>query len=578
MFISQHRTGRSRGRGYAAVVAIVANTFLAQAAWAGTWVTAPSPAVPGFHLNGIWGSASSNVYTVGATGSILHWNESAWSLMASPTTRELFGIWGSAANNIYAVGDAGTIVRFDGTAWSVMTSQTTQNLKRVWGSGPADIWAVGEGSTILHCNGTSWTNLNKAIAGDINAIWGSGPHDVYAVDGSGHILHYDGSDWSVIRNASGLLYGIWGTAGNNIYAVGLGGATGTILHYNGGTWSSMASNSAATLYDVWGSGPNDIYAVGTDYTGGGNSPAILHFDGTTWSAMSGPADVALQAVWGSGANDVYAVSYQGTILYKGTARNMGSVAFDAAACSTNRYIGFASVAVTRTGGSVAGASVDYATSDGTGVAGIDYVSTSGTLTFGLNETTKYIMVDTQPGAAAGATFTLTLSNPGGGALLGAGTMTTVTIFDGGTPPILSVEHLESSMNAVTFRVQLSRPVEWAVLADYASADGTATAGTEYTETGGTLVILPGDTVSTISVNLIADANVATGKTFTMTLSNPYGATLGTAQASGTIEGERSGVVRCGAGTGAANMVVFYALCWIGLAAQKWRPRHRHTSR
>jgi hypothetical protein len=550
-------------------MAILAQALLVQPAWADTWQTATSPQVPGYHLNGIWGSAAGDVYTVGATGSILHWNGTAWSLMTSPTTQELFGIWGSGASDIYAVGAAGTIIHYDGAAWTGMTSNTTQNLKRIWGSGPADIWAVGEGSTILHWNGSNWTNLNTAIAGNLSGIWGSAADNIYAVDESGRILRYNGFSWSIVHTASDLLYGIWGSGPEDIYAVGWNGSAGTIRHFDGTTWSFMASNTPAALYDVWGSGPADIYAVGTDYTGGDNDSAVLHFDGTTWSAMSSPENLALQAVWGSAANDVYAVSYQGTILYNGTARAMGSIAMEDAAVNANRYNGLATVVVTRTGGLVAGATVDYTTANGTGAAGVDYVATSGTLTFGLSETTRYIMVDLLPGATTGATFNLTLSSPAGGAALGALQTTTVTIIDGGTPPVLSLTHIGNSTNAVTFQVSLSRSVEWPVLADYATADGTAVAGADYTAIAGTLVILPGDTTGTIAVDLITNADAAAGKYVTVILSNAYGATLGSDRADGTIQPSQTGTIRCGSGVGAANMILFYALCWVGLAARKW---------
>ena len=285
---------RCPGTAVAAVLAlaILAQAILVQAAWAGTWQTVTSPQVPGFHLNGIWGSAAGDVYTVGATGSILHWNGTAWSLMTSPTSQELFGIWGSGAGDIYAVGAAGTIIHYDGSAWTTMTSQTTQNLKRVWGSGPADIWAVGEGSTILHFDGTSWTNLNTAIAGDLSAVWGSAAQRRLRRGGRAAAPHPALQRVRLVGRphahpASSTASGA--RLANNIYAVGWNGAAGTILHYNGTTWASMTSNTAAVLYDVWGSGPGDIYAVGTDYTGGGNNPAILHFDGTTWSTMSSPA-------------------------------------------------------------------------------------------------------------------------------------------------------------------------------------------------------------------------------------------------------------------------------------------------
>ena len=64
-------------------------------------------------------------------------------------------------------------------------------------------------------------------------------------------------------------------------------------------------------------------------------------------------------------------------------------------------------------------------------AGEDYVATAGTLAFGVNETTKTITIPIlQDGLQEGPeTFTVTLSNPTGGATLGAQATITVTIVD-----------------------------------------------------------------------------------------------------------------------------------------------------
>ena len=87
------------------------------------------------------------------------------------------------------------------------------------------------------------------------------------------------------------------------------------------------------------------------------------------------------------------------------------------------------VMVTRTGGSSVPATVDYATADGTAVAGTDYAPAMGTLNFAAGETTKLVTL-VLPGGVTGATaaksFSLTLSNPTAGATLGAAS-TLVTI-------------------------------------------------------------------------------------------------------------------------------------------------------
>lgn len=88
------------------------------------------------------------------------------------------------------------------------------------------------------------------------------------------------------------------------------------------------------------------------------------------------------------------------------------------------------VTVTRTGGASGPVTVDYATTDGTGVAGMDYLPASGTVTFADGATSAtillYVPAGTRPPSPA-RTFTLTLNNPTGGATLGAITTATVTI-------------------------------------------------------------------------------------------------------------------------------------------------------
>jgi hypothetical protein len=72
--------------------------------------------------------------------------------------------------------------------------------------------------------------------------------------------------------------------------------------------------------------------------------------------------------------------------------------------------------------------------------------------------------------------------------------------------------------------------------DYATADGTATAGSDYTTTSGTLTFSPGSgpQTQTVSVPIIGDTTVEPDETYTVTLSNPIFATLDQAVGQGTI--------------------------------------------
>jgi hypothetical protein len=84
-------------------------------------------------------------------------------------------------------------------------------------------------------------------------------------------------------------------------------------------------------------------------------------------------------------------------------------------------VGVARFTVVRTGGTSGPLTVDYATSNGTAIAGQDYTATAGTLTFLNGETSKNIQVPitndstTEPDE----TFTLELKNPSSLESLGA---------------------------------------------------------------------------------------------------------------------------------------------------------------
>lgn len=96
------------------------------------------------------------------------------------------------------------------------------------------------------------------------------------------------------------------------------------------------------------------------------------------------------------------------------------------------------VYVRRTGGGAENITVDFATVNGTAVGGADFVATNGTLTFVSGESIKLIPVTILSNAVVqgGRTFTVTLSNPSGGATLPAPASADVTIHDDDDPALV----------------------------------------------------------------------------------------------------------------------------------------------
>ena len=89
--------------------------------------------------------------------------------------------------------------------------------------------------------------------------------------------------------------------------------------------------------------------------------------------------------------------------------------------------------------------------------------------------------------------------------------------------------------AVEFTVSLSEASDEQVTVDYATSNGTAESGTDFTAGSGTLTFSANDTSETVRVETADDSADEEDETFTLTLSNPAGATLDDAEATGTIE-------------------------------------------
>ena len=74
-----------------------------------------------------------------------------------------------------------------------------------------------------------------------------------------------------------------------------------------------------------------------------------------------------------------------------------------------------------------------------------------------------------------------------------------------------------------FTVTLAPAASEDVSVDYATADGTAVAGDDYTSVTGTVTFAPGETSKTVPVRVLDDAVEDAGETFALVLGNPQGA-------------------------------------------------------
>ncbi|TDO17536.1 glycosyl hydrolase family 18 (putative chitinase) [Mycobacterium sp. BK086] len=108
-----------------------------------------------------------------------------------------------------------------------------------------------------------------------------------------------------------------------------------------------------------------------------------------------------------------------------------------------------------------------------------------------------------------------------------------------TTPSLSITDTSlvegsGSTTSAAFTVTLSKASTKTVTVSWATADGSATALQDYVNGGGTLVFAPGVTSQVINVDVLGDTKAEPAETFTVTLSDAFGAKIGRAVATGTI--------------------------------------------
>lgn len=191
---------------------------------------------------------------------------------------------------------------------SVVLNELPATLLSVWESNDGVLYAVGgtnARSFVVRHDRTGWWEMDP---GTDSALWwvhGFAPDDVYAVGVNGVITHFDGVRWTVEREgANYTLYGVWGTSGNNVLAVGgnvaSSSARGVVLSRSSG-WSETitAIPSSTPLFKIWGTSVGDFYVAG-------ERGLLAHGGIGGLRAQTVPTQQRLTTVSGS-LSDVYAV-------------------------------------------------------------------------------------------------------------------------------------------------------------------------------------------------------------------------------------------------------------------------------
>lgn len=265
---------------------------------------------------------------------------------------------GRSKNDVWASASRGVVMRWDGTQWTALGSQSEETLtslfltaEETWGvAGTLLVRRGVEASSVrtfrlwpglpgmsgvaVFSSGATYVSLLSPLrAPDPLALlqitdfdnmgMGLVPSPVLEASDQPHAVATralfmvpDRALWLVGERASVVRYPVspeigrgvvmpvpsradlfaaWGQ-GDHLWAAGSGG---TILHFDGASWSIEDSGTDVTLNALFGFAPNDIWAAGEEGT-------VLHFDGQHWSQIEIPGYRGqFKAIWGAASDDVW---------------------------------------------------------------------------------------------------------------------------------------------------------------------------------------------------------------------------------------------------------------------------------
>ncbi len=193
-------------------------------------------------------------------------------------------------------------------------------------------------------------------------------------------------------------------------------------------------------------------------------------------------------------------------------------------------------------------SLNYATVAGTATAGSDFVATSGVLNWSAGQSAKTITVpvigdtvdesdETYTVQLSGAATVDIVDGSGAGLILDDDGVSSLVIDD------QTVLEGNSGTRDAVFTVTLSPASAQQVTVNYATANGSATAGADFDAASGSLVFAPGQTSKTVAVQVRGDTiDEGAGESYTLVLSNVQGANIADGSGAGVITDDDAAIL------------------------------------
>lgn len=235
--------------------------------------------------------------------------EPAWesSVDLSDGAGAILGIWGTSRDDVWAAGGnqetmsapgAGAVFHFDGDDWtSESLPADIDMLNWVFGV-DGEVWVCGNGGTTARYVDGNWSMVDTPTDFPLWGLWGTAADNLWTVGGDPFgdtpvLLHWDGDSWGdvtlpMLDREVPALFKVWGAAEDDAWAIG---QRGLVLHFDGGEWTQVDAGTTSDLISLFGVGADDILVVG-----GRSNATMLRWDGGAWTVEENPLP-GLNGVW-----------------------------------------------------------------------------------------------------------------------------------------------------------------------------------------------------------------------------------------------------------------------------------------
>jgi hypothetical protein len=220
-------------------------------------------------------AARSNVEVLAATeAGVFRWNGTSWQTV--PVTNPLGSILDIkyCGTQIWAVGEKGAIYKGSITGFNFVSTVSAGDVRSLWCQSATDIWVAGDGFMASSTGAAFTTKETDGInQGNWNAVYSPGQGEGMAFGQESYGLYWDTRALNIVQSFGPLrpevITGLWGSAFDNLYAVGLAqfpAPFGFALRFDGINWSLVDSGAQRKANCVDGSSGSNIW-IGT--VGGG---------------------------------------------------------------------------------------------------------------------------------------------------------------------------------------------------------------------------------------------------------------------------------------------------------------------